>query len=323
MILNERQYRTTQKKLRDTESDAKTVSSGKAGLPSDDQRVALASLNRFAAQLRGELSEYEALRSGAIPVLPISDLQDLPLALIRARIAQQLTQAELADRLRMKEQQLQRYEVTRYGGASLERLTEIAKTLGVKFSGSAVVDPPPTQHIAIWRKPLILMTLQSLRIRWHRPAEGALELQKLLVNVDVALRSHLRFHAFEFEPYKLGPFDPFIEDDIERLAVLGMVQKFVDTSAMKGDQVLVAELRTVPIGPTPKAEDWLIAFRSSDTVAPQPRKQQIWDIVDTIIAEYGALGVSDLMARTYEEHREFTTRSEIREEMARRAERRS
>ncbi len=55
-------------------------------------------------------------------------------ALVKARIALGLTHKELADRLGLKEQQIQRYEATDYAGASLERIQQIMKALGLKLS---------------------------------------------------------------------------------------------------------------------------------------------------------------------------------------------
>ena len=83
--------------------------------------------------LREQLAEYEALRSGRIAVLELDSLTALPDALIRARIAGGLTQKELATRLGLKEQQIQRYEATRYAGVSLERVQAVAEALGVKI----------------------------------------------------------------------------------------------------------------------------------------------------------------------------------------------
>ena len=43
-----------------------------------------------------------------------------------------LSQKELAKRLGIKEQQLQRYEATEYAPASLRRVIEVTKALGLK-----------------------------------------------------------------------------------------------------------------------------------------------------------------------------------------------
>ncbi|MDQ3702081.1 MAG: helix-turn-helix transcriptional regulator, partial [Chloroflexota bacterium] len=44
-----------------------------------------------------------------------------------------LSQKELARRLGLKEQQIQRYEARRYAGASLERVQAVADALGVQI----------------------------------------------------------------------------------------------------------------------------------------------------------------------------------------------
>ena len=90
-------------------------------------------------ELREEIAEYEALRSGKTTVWELDSLKDLPDALIRARIASGLTQHELAARLGLKEQQIQRYEATRYAGVSLDRIDEVASALGLKITESVLI----------------------------------------------------------------------------------------------------------------------------------------------------------------------------------------
>ncbi len=84
-------------------------------------------------ELREQMAEYEALRSGRVATLEIEGLRDLPEALVRGRIASGLTQKQLAQRLRLKEQQIQRYEATHYKGVSLDRVQEVAEALGMKI----------------------------------------------------------------------------------------------------------------------------------------------------------------------------------------------
>jgi HTH-type transcriptional regulator/antitoxin HigA len=56
-------------------------------------------------------------------------LEALPEMLTEERIRLGLTQKQLADKLGLKEQQIQRYESSRYQSASLRRLQEVAKAL--------------------------------------------------------------------------------------------------------------------------------------------------------------------------------------------------
>lgn len=84
------------------------------------------------ADLRQEIGEYESLRAGSRRTLHLDSLEDLPRALIQARIAAGLTQRDLAERLGLKEQQVQRYEATDYRSATLERIRAVIQALGVK-----------------------------------------------------------------------------------------------------------------------------------------------------------------------------------------------
>lgn len=84
--------------------------------------------------LMNEIGEYEDLRSGKIPAIELDSLGELPDGLIRARIAAGLTQKELAARLGLREQQIQRYEATKYEGATFSRVVEVADAIGLKIS---------------------------------------------------------------------------------------------------------------------------------------------------------------------------------------------
>ena len=71
--------------------------------------------------LKEELAEYVALQSGGLTVVRIHSMAALPHALIKARIASGFTQEELAKRIGVAEQQIQRYEATDYEGAQRAR----------------------------------------------------------------------------------------------------------------------------------------------------------------------------------------------------------
>jgi len=84
-------------------------------------------------EMQRDLGEYDALRDGRVAHLDVESLTALPDALIRARIAAGLTQKELALRLGLKEQQIQRYESSRYSGVSLERAQAVVDALGARI----------------------------------------------------------------------------------------------------------------------------------------------------------------------------------------------
>jgi DNA-binding XRE family transcriptional regulator len=93
--------------------------------------------------LREELTEYEALtiQGNDEPlVFELNSLEALPLALIKARIATKLSQKDLAERLGLKEQQIQRYEATEYASANLARVIEVSQVLGMKLQARTGIE---------------------------------------------------------------------------------------------------------------------------------------------------------------------------------------
>ncbi|MBX3177959.1 MAG: helix-turn-helix transcriptional regulator [Candidatus Hydrogenedentes bacterium] len=141
MIQNEREYRITKSQA---EKFARALegfgANGASDLPlAELQRSALASQ---LDELREQLAEYDALKSGGIREIAVHSLEELPLALIRARIATGLSQKQLAERLGLKEQQIQRYESSAFAGASLHRLQDISGALGLRITGAIHLSAP-------------------------------------------------------------------------------------------------------------------------------------------------------------------------------------
>ena len=138
MIKNERQYRIPKaevQRFKESLAQLDQLDAEKKENPIlwQMQRDAI---NSQLTDLREELKDYETLihSSPSQPlVMTFQSLSDLPTALIKARIAAKLSQKALADRLGLKEQQIQRYEATEYASANLSRLIEISEILGLKL----------------------------------------------------------------------------------------------------------------------------------------------------------------------------------------------
>lgn len=133
MIANERQYRITKAAAERFEEALAKGQEQRSDLDPRLQQAMREGIESQLEELREQLAEYDALRSGRVTVLELNSLKELPEALIRARIASGLSQKQLAERLGMKEQQLQRWESTRYAGISLDRIHAVAEALGVKI----------------------------------------------------------------------------------------------------------------------------------------------------------------------------------------------
>lgn len=142
MIKTERQYATTRAQLEKLASALRSASERRAlSIEAVDPRfleLERQALRSQIADLQAEVDEYDALRSGGAVLISVASLADLPRALIQARIARGWTQADLAARLRMAEQQIQRYEATEYASASFARLTKIARALDVEVPSAVL-----------------------------------------------------------------------------------------------------------------------------------------------------------------------------------------
>lgn len=142
MITNDRQYKIARTKADEFHQALESydlsavIASGVAPVFAEAHRNAVASELDL---LKQQISEYERLKSGAVKSFEARSLKDLPLILVRARIARNMTQKQLADCLGMKEQQIQRYEANSYRGVSFDRLVQIAEALNVSFSERAEI----------------------------------------------------------------------------------------------------------------------------------------------------------------------------------------
>ena len=129
MIKNERQYKFTRARADEVGVAISELrhASLPVGLSPDMRELQLEALAGTLGDFEAELSEYDDLTNATL--IEATGIGEFPRALIRARIARGLTQRELAERLGLTEQSIQRYEATDYLGVSFSRLVEIAEAL--------------------------------------------------------------------------------------------------------------------------------------------------------------------------------------------------
>jgi DNA-binding Xre family transcriptional regulator len=132
MLKNERQYNSARAKLKNWIKNLEVLAEREA-----QKQVAdwLLEEERFGIeqqikQLAAEIQEYEDLLNGKKPPMPMAAvLDDLPRTLIQLRIFRRWTQKDLATRLGMQENQLQKYEAENYSGVAFQNLQKIAHVL--------------------------------------------------------------------------------------------------------------------------------------------------------------------------------------------------
>jgi len=142
MITNEQQYRATKESARIFEEALEHENDQGKYFPPRLRQAMSQGIASELAMLRAQLQEYEDFCAGKIREMTVDRLDDLPDVLIRARISNGWTQRELAEELGIKEQQVRRYEATRYKSAPFIRLAQVAIALGIQINLHATLPDP-------------------------------------------------------------------------------------------------------------------------------------------------------------------------------------
>ncbi len=129
MIRTQAEYELARKRLADDISIMAEQQKRLAELGLDKEEVARAMepAQSFHAQLAAEVEAYDRMKRGDLD--PIADLQEIGRILIGLRIAQGLTQRQLAERLSVSESQVSRDERNDYHGITVERAQRIIDAL--------------------------------------------------------------------------------------------------------------------------------------------------------------------------------------------------
>ncbi len=100
------------------------------GLGPDEVKRAMDPMMSFHQQLKDEVETYERLRRGEFNEL--RNFEGMGQLLVALRIAQGISQRELADRLGVHESQVSRDERNEYHGITVERAQRVLDALGVE-----------------------------------------------------------------------------------------------------------------------------------------------------------------------------------------------
>ncbi|MCY4199308.1 MAG: helix-turn-helix domain-containing protein [Gammaproteobacteria bacterium] len=131
MILSEKQLGITRREKEKLEQALASLrASNDAG--NSVRQAEIDALEAQIEEMETLMSEYVQLKRGGIVAGKFRSFDDFSTALVQARIVSGMSQTDLGAALGVKPQQIQRYESTRYMGASLARLMEVARILKLK-----------------------------------------------------------------------------------------------------------------------------------------------------------------------------------------------
>jgi DNA-binding XRE family transcriptional regulator len=141
MIRSEKEYREAVERLRQDEEVLALQKEKLEGMELSEEEVrrAMEPMLSFRAQLEEEVEWYERMRRRDFGV--IRDLSAVGTLLIAMRIANGLSQRELAERLGVSEAQVSRDERNEYHGITVDRAQRVLDAMGETLA-SRVEDKP-------------------------------------------------------------------------------------------------------------------------------------------------------------------------------------
>jgi ribosome-binding protein aMBF1 (putative translation factor) len=148
MIRNEAEYQEASKRLVEElrRLDEHRSRLKAAGLDEIEIQRVIDPLESFHLQLNEEVEAYERLKRGEFEEL--ENLRGVGHLLITSRIAQGISQRDLARRLGVHETQVSRDERNEYFGITLERAAKILDALNVRLRTHVAIDPLPPFPVA-------------------------------------------------------------------------------------------------------------------------------------------------------------------------------
>lgn len=148
MIRNEAEYQNASARLKQEQTrlaEHRTRLEA-TGLSKEEIKRVVDPMESFHLQLKEEVESYERLKRGEFDEL--ENLRGLGHLLIALRIAQGISQRELASRLNVHESQVSRDERNEYFGITLERAVKILDALNVRLTTRVEVEHEDQMAIA-------------------------------------------------------------------------------------------------------------------------------------------------------------------------------
>ncbi|NEO43062.1 MAG: helix-turn-helix transcriptional regulator [Moorea sp. SIO4A3] len=149
MIKNQRQYDYSQELVRQFESDLSVYDAQDEDIKKNDcwWKIKRDSLQSHLNALKAEVAEYETLinHDDRTPiVLKLDDINNLPQLIIKARIAANISQKQLADIAGLTEEKIIEYEDKDYQTASLIDFLFVLDALNIKLQKGEFLVPLDT-----------------------------------------------------------------------------------------------------------------------------------------------------------------------------------
>ncbi len=154
MILNDLEYQTTKERVAGFQRALVMLNQPNNEIKSKNHwlwQSNIDGLHQLIAEFNEQIQDYEKLisRDKNEPLIfEVNSIEELPLILIKVRIVAGITQKELAEKLGVSEVQMQRFEEWEYQEATLSKLLEASRVLGISIQNKITLEVSSITKVA-------------------------------------------------------------------------------------------------------------------------------------------------------------------------------
>ena len=142
MIKDDVEYRFTTEQLEKLNRSLAAIEAAGGTLDPLKAELQQSAYRRLIGDLRNQQQEYDELRAGKRTRIECATLDELPQALIKARIARSWSVEQLAEKLGWKPSLLERYEENEYETATMRKVIEVADALDISVESVITLTEP-------------------------------------------------------------------------------------------------------------------------------------------------------------------------------------
>lgn len=212
MIKSEDQHKKTLKRMGGIETQIHKVQSERG---MEESTAFIKVLRRHLEELKDQVRIYEELKKKGLEPLRPAHFSEVGPYLVRARIAADITQSDLARELKVSQPMVHKYEENEYQGIRLDVLSKVAKTLGVSLNLETFRQQGIYRYNAKRQEETILFFGQQINNTYL----GRTKLNKLLYYTDYewVLSRGASITGETYIAMQFGPAPKHIKETLERL----------------------------------------------------------------------------------------------------------
>ena len=219
MIKSEDQRQKTLKRIGGIETQTRKIQSERG---TEKSAVLIKVLHRHSDEFKEQIRAYDELKKKGLEPLRPKHLSEVGPYLVKARIASEMTQSDLAEKLSVSQPMVHKYENSEYQNASIELLSKAARALDISLNLETFKHPGSKGYDAKRQEAAIQFFAEQVNNTYL----GKTKLMKLLYYADYEWirQKGVSITGDSYVAMPFGPVPKRGEEALKRLEKTGAVK---------------------------------------------------------------------------------------------------